>query len=673
MHDHKLIVMRCTWRPSLFIRRAYFREASNIVPVVLRPYQEHCLDACAQALRSGASRIGVSLPTGSGKTTVFISLLSRIPSPTSNPAARRSLIIVNSIELARQSAIQVANLFPTWSVEIEQGSKHKASGNADVTVATYQTLLSVVRLAKFDPHKLKAIIVDEAHHAAAPSYRRLLSYFDPNIKNPDPEFKPPALLHKIPIIGFSATFSRHDGLALGSVFERIVYHLDFLAMIKEQWLSDVRFTSVRANINLKDVSVNSRTGDFNPTSLAHVINTETVNNLVVKTWLDRAATRKSTLVFCVNIAHVQALTQTFRNYGVDARYVYSRTPAAERKALISSFRTGQFPVLLNCAILTEGTDIPNIDCVVVARPTRSRNVFSQMIGRGMRRSPETGKEDCRIIDFVESTKRVTGVVSTPTLFGLDPGEITIDDETTESLERRAAKLIAVDSVDDIPEPKSVTYIDHEDPFSLVGESEGAPHIATLSQNAWVGCGGDVYVLECLGKGYMRIEPAKVQEGEKTHFEGRFVPAMLDKLTASSFHLSPFMRSRKVLTAENLSDAVRGCDTYVINNVVRGPMSIGLLRSARWRKAMATEKQKALVGKRWLKSNSLGDAVSENERLSRIAVMTKGEAANIIVRLKHGAQSRFEKKMKAATKTARTWSKEKLRQAKETVAVGPLSA
>jgi ATP-dependent helicase IRC3 len=113
-------------------------------------------------------------------------------------------------------------------------------------------LLSEDRLAKFDPQKLKAIVVDEAHHAAAPSYarplvfprpesftlpryRRLLSYFDPNIKNPDPDFKPPVLPHKIPIIGFSATFSRHDGLALGSVFERIVYHRDFLGMIKEQW------------------------------------------------------------------------------------------------------------------------------------------------------------------------------------------------------------------------------------------------------------------------------------------------------------------------------------------------------------------------------------------------------------------------------------------------------
>lgn len=90
------------------------------------------MDACVEALFSGVSRIGVSLPTGAGKTTVFISLLSQILSPLSNPAASRSLIIVNSIELARQSANQVSNLFPKWSVEIEQGTKHKASGSADV-------------------------------------------------------------------------------------------------------------------------------------------------------------------------------------------------------------------------------------------------------------------------------------------------------------------------------------------------------------------------------------------------------------------------------------------------------------------------------------------------------------------------------------------------------------
>jgi len=99
-------------------------------PISLRPYQEQCLTACEEALREGSSRIGVSLPTGAGKTTVFISLLSRIK-PVS-PNATKSIVIVNSIELARQTAEQVSRLLPSWTVEIEQGVKHKASGSADV-------------------------------------------------------------------------------------------------------------------------------------------------------------------------------------------------------------------------------------------------------------------------------------------------------------------------------------------------------------------------------------------------------------------------------------------------------------------------------------------------------------------------------------------------------------
>ena len=181
-----MFTMRCRWQSSI-VRIATRRKSSTLAPVVLRPYQEHCLDACTEALDSGSSRIGVSLPTGSGKTTVFISLLARLAPPAINLEATKSLIIVNNIELARQSAIQVARLFPSWSVEIEQGSKYKASGLADVyvystllyawcfksgfhrTVATYQTLNNEERLAKFNPRKLKAVIVDEAHHAAAPS------------------------------------------------------------------------------------------------------------------------------------------------------------------------------------------------------------------------------------------------------------------------------------------------------------------------------------------------------------------------------------------------------------------------------------------------------------------------------------------------------------------------
>ncbi|KAI5121287.1 hypothetical protein M0805_002330 [Coniferiporia weirii] len=636
-------------------------------PVQLRPYQEACLQACLEALReSGTTRIGISLPTGSGKTTVFVSLISMLRAPPQSPGAERALIIVNSIELARQSAEQVKKMFPDLSVEIDQGVKNKATGAADVTVATYQSLLREDRIAKFQTSKLKCVIVDEAHHAAAPSYRKILSHFDANIRHPDVDFPPPELPHTIPIIGFSATFSRHDGLALGSVFQRIVYHRDFLEMIKEQWLCNVRFTSVKAELNLSEVTINMRSGEFNPTSLAHVINTESINKLVVQSWLDKASSRRSTLVFCVNLLHLRDLTNAFREAGVDARYVYAGTPAAERKAIIDAFRAGDFPVLLNVAILTEGTDIPNIDCVVVAKPTRSRNMFAQMIGRGMRLSQQTGKIDCHIIDFVDSTARVSGIMSTPTLFGLDPNEI-VDGETTETLEKRAVTAFNSTGNDsaDVPDPTSVTFVDYDNPFDLVQDASGAPHITKLSRHAWVGCGGEAYILECMGKGFIRIEPAPTEDGESMYL-GQFVEVIPAWESQVGFGKSRFRRPRNVLTAKTLDDAVRGCDKYATSKVVFGGLAAGLFRSAKWRKHPASQSQKDMLSKRFesLKKQNMEGPVD-------MANLTKGQAANIITRLKHGAQAHYAKKIKVMLKEAKLTDKELRRKAREHVAVGPL--
>ncbi|KAF8560312.1 P-loop containing nucleoside triphosphate hydrolase protein [Imleria badia] len=639
---------------------------SNLV--VLRPYQQSCLDACHAALRAGTTRIGVSLPTGAGKTTIFTTLLSQLPSRRPSQATG-SLIIVNNIELARQAAAQAERTHPRWKVELEQGINHRASGRADVTVATYQTLLQPQRLAKFRPENLKAIIVDEAHHAAAPSYRRILSHFNADIKNPDPHFVPPSIPYSIPVIGFSATFSRHDGLALGSVFEKIVYHRDFLDMIKEQWLCDVRFTSVKAAINLQHVTINSRTGDFNASGLAHIINTDTINSLVVQAWLDRASSdRTSTLVFCVNLAHVRQLTKAFREFGIDARQLHSNTPANERRTLITEFKAGRYPVLVNCAILTEGADIPNVDCIVICRPTRSRNVYAQMIGRGMRQSPASGKVDCRIIDFVDSTSRISGVVSIPTLLGLDPSEL-IDDASIADLKAKAESVGSCNldntpvKSDGIPEPTSVTYLDYDDPFAMVDSFSGAPHISRLSPNAWIGCGSNIYVLECLGKGYIRIEPDP--EGEAC-FRATYTEATMHFSSARRLKVSPFMRKRLISTADTLSDALKGCDTYAVQKVLRGPLSLGLLRSARWRQAPATESQKTFInmrrGKRAMDRASIAEAT---EKLS------KGEAANLITRLKHGAQAYYEKKMKEDRKASQLAEKERLRVARSNVQVGPL--
>lgn len=441
-------------------------------------------------------------------------------------------------------------------------------------------------------------------------------------------------------------------------------------MIKEQWLCNVRFTTVRANINLQEVTVNAKTGDFNATSLAHVINTDTVNNLVVRSWLDRAAAdRRSTLVFCVNRAHVRRLTQVFRDFGVDARYLHAATPASERQSLVADFKAGVFPVLVNCAILTEGADIPSIDCVIIARPTRSRNLFAQMIGRGLRQSPATGKVYCRIMDFVDSGSRVVGVFSTPTLFGLDPGEV-IDDETPSELESRTPSLYDVDDAlngsdisNNVPDPTSVTYVDYEDPLAFIDNFSGAPHVSKLSPNAWVGCGNDTYILECLGKGYIRIEP--VHEGDIVHYRATFTEATMDGFSARTMKLSPYMRKRVIMTSESLIDAFKGCDTYVAQKVLRGGQSLSLLRTAPWRKTPASESQKAIILKRW------GKRAREDDITHKLQNLNKGEAANIITRLRHGAQAYYEKKTKEGRKKLMAIEKERERQKREVVRVGPM--
>lgn len=122
--------LRCS-RPVLRLPRYLRRTHTNATDsIVLRPYQEDCIQECLDWLDQGATRLGVSLPTGSGKTTVFISLLSRLASRNGN--ANRAIVVVNSVELARQSAAQALRMFPHWSVEIEQGAKHKATGLADL-------------------------------------------------------------------------------------------------------------------------------------------------------------------------------------------------------------------------------------------------------------------------------------------------------------------------------------------------------------------------------------------------------------------------------------------------------------------------------------------------------------------------------------------------------------
>lgn len=155
------------------------------------------------------------------------------------------------------------------------------------------------------------------------------------------------------------------------------------------------------------------------------------------------------------------------------------------------------------------------------------------------------------------------------------------DETPKSLEEKAAAYIAARTSDDVPEPKSVTFVDLENPFSEGGHhSSGAPNVYTMSEYSWVGCGDDIYVLECLGKGFVRVERVALLELDEDPdsdgwcYQASYTPASMDGRTAISLKVSPYSQSRKVLTAKTLNDAIRGCDTYVKAKVLRDQRALG---------------------------------------------------------------------------------------------------
>ncbi|KAH0258522.1 DEAD/DEAH box helicase-like protein, partial [Aureobasidium melanogenum] len=614
------------------VQQPHFRQYATVQPVAansrpqiqLRSYQEECIEAVLRHLDLGQKRLGISLATGSGKTVIFSHLIERVPEPTRETT--QTLILVHRRELVEQAARHCQNIYPDKMIEIEMGSRH-ATGVADITVASIQSIMSGDRLSKFDPNRFKLLLVDEAHHIVAARYLDVLKHFGLDEESQKvPNNQCPAL------VGVSATFSRHDGLRLGAAIDQIVYRKDYLDMIEGEWLSTASFTTVQSGADLSKVRSLGKQGDFQTGDLSKAVNNDETNQITVQAWLAQARDRKATLVFCVDLAHVSSLTAMFRRFGIDARFITSDTPKQIRTERLDAFKNGEFPVLLNCGIFTEGTDIPNIDCVLLARPTKSRNLLVQMIGRGLRLHP--GKEGCHVIDMVASLE--TGIVTTPTLFGLDPSEL-VDHADVASMtstrekrerekQREEEASSAMDQLSVIDQRNmkalagNLTFTHYDSVNDLVEDTRGDVFIRRISQFAWVQVDTDRYILSS-GSG----DTLKIHRDDTTD-DRPWIVTSVAKLPAGSSK-SPYARPRGLAKVYEFEEAIHAADSYAGKHY---PFR-NIATSAPWRRYPPTPAQLA----------RLNQSRPEHQQLSS-ADTTKGKAADMITKMIHGAKGRFDK-------------------------------
>ncbi|KAG2414632.1 hypothetical protein HFD88_003823 [Aspergillus terreus] len=689
-------VVRIPWRPTFYQLQNRLNTTLASIPthtptsppIVLRDYQEECIQAVLDHIAQGHQRLGISLATGAGKTVIFTQLIGRIP--PRNGSAEKTLIVVHRRELVDQAAQHCRRAYPDRTVAIEMGNS-KADASADIVIASIRSLTSKDRIARFDPSCYKLILVDEAHHIVAPSYRTMLEYFGLDDKekrqrqlkradeqmqrqsevdseqdvDQEPVQEPEEQPKDRPVlVGVSATFSRADGLQLGAAIDHIVYHKDYMDMIDDKWLANAVFTTVRSEADLSRVR-KDRFGDFALGSLSRAVNTPHSNEITVRAWLanahgdDNILRRKSTLVFCVDVDHTRKLTEAFRDAGIDARYITAKTPRDVRAAQLHAFRAHQFPVLLNCGLFTEGTDIPNIDCVLLARPTRSRNLLIQMIGRGLRLHP--GKKDCHIIDMVATLD--TGVLSTPTLFGLHPDEVLTNASGDALRARQEANdqqrqldspaddpPLAPDDLDGI----NLTFTKYDTIYDLLHDLKSEKHIRSLSRHAWVRVGSDKYVLSD-ATGWLTIEKADSPDQPSDAGAPAWSVRHVTKFKCPTTEAVKYTRARSIATTPDFEAAVHAADTFAAakfdNRYVVADQS--------WRHQPASRSQVAFLNQQKLRKQWI-----------RFDQLTRGQAADMITKLIFGGKKRFE------AMKARRMRDEKARaaesMAKRDVKVGPVS-
>lgn len=343
----------------------------------MKPRQEEAFNSVIASLNSGIDKQLVNLPTGVGKTVLAAYTAGQF---------ERTLFTVPTIELLDQAINTFRRAYPGSPVAKIHG--RSTDHHARFVVGTIGTLYN--RLDRIPADAFDLVIVDEAHHATAKTWATTLNHFQPTLR-----------------LGLSATPERSDGAPLSNLFDDITYQMTIKDAVEDGYLAPPIGIQVSTEEDLD--TVRTTAGDLNQGDLAATINTPSRNNLIVNAWEEHAGPNapgagprgRRTVIFTVSIEHAQHLAEAFTDRGITATWVSGADP--ERHTKLRDYSMGRYQVICNAAVLTEGWDDPATDCVIMARPTKSKTLYVQAAGRGLRLHP--GKQDCLIIDVADNTKR----------------------------------------------------------------------------------------------------------------------------------------------------------------------------------------------------------------------------------------------------------------------------
>ena len=352
--------------------------------IALRNYQQEALNAIQQEFQVGVSRQLIVLPTGSGKTVLMAAIAKRYN--------KRILLLAHREELIIQAYEKFKLFWPDADIGICMADRDEVENQ--IIIGSVQSCSRPKRLERLKEQDFELLMIDEAHHASAESYQRIIEEL--GFLNDKSKL----------LLGVTATPKRSDKQHLGDVFEKITFSRSIATMIKANYLSPAVGRKILTNFTLN--RIRSSNGDFSIEDLAEAVNTSERNEFIAEKYKAYAADRKG-IAFCADVKHCHDLAEAFRKQGITAAAVWGDMPSDERKQALQDLKTGTTQIAMSCGVLTEGFDEPTINAVVMARPTKSQALYIQCVGRGLRIWP--GKQNCLILDFTDRGHNLDSVMS----------------------------------------------------------------------------------------------------------------------------------------------------------------------------------------------------------------------------------------------------------------------